>query len=120
MKKIKDLVKAFFAIRYMKYIVVLVIGVALIGFVGSNSLLGHFRYKLQISELKDEIEHYEGEYQRDQAQIHRLQSNPKAMEKVARERFFMKTADEDIFVLSDDEPDSPESEEIITQDETIE
>ena len=31
-----------------------------------------------------------------------LESNPKAIEKIARERYFMKADDEDIFVLSDD------------------
>lgn len=103
MKKIKEKIKAFVAIPYVKYIIVCVIGVALIGFVGSNSILGHFQNKVTISELKDEIEYYEGEYRRDQKQIHQLQSDTKAMEKVARERFFMKTADEDIFVLSDDQ-----------------
>lgn len=100
MKKIKDLAKAFWSIPYMKYLVVMVIGVVLIGFVGSNSVWAHFKNKMLISELKDEIEHYEGEYQRDQKEIHLLQSNPKAMERIARERYFMKYADEDIFVLN--------------------
>jgi cell division protein FtsB len=63
----------------------------------------HFKHKILISELKEEIEIYEGEYQRDQAQIHQLQSNPKAMERIARERYFMKNDGEDIFVLSEDE-----------------
>lgn len=115
MKKIKSILQTFWANPYLKYIVVLVVAVVMIGFVGSNSILGHFRYKLQISELKDEIDHYENEYKRDQARIHELQSNPKAMEKVAREQFFMKRSDEDIFVLSDDElitqPDNNSDEE---------
>lgn len=99
------------AIPYVKYVVVCVIGVVLIGFVGSNSIMGHFQNKRRISELKDEIDYYEGEYRRDQNQIHQLQSNTKAMEKVARERFFMKTADEDIFVLSDDQREFQEKNE---------
>lgn len=101
--KIKEKFKAFLAIPYVKYLIVCVIGIVLIGFVGSNSIMGHFRNKAKISELKEEIDYYEGEYRRDQNQIHQLQSNTKAMEKVARECFFMKTADEDIFVLSDDQ-----------------
>ena len=117
MKKIKDTIKAFLAIPFVKYGVVLVIGVVLIGFVGSNSIWGHFRNKMRISELKDEIEHYEGEYRRDQTQIHQLQSNTKAMEKVARERFFMKTDEEDIFVLSDDQREFQQKN---SKDETIE
>lgn len=111
MKKIKEKIKYFMGIPFVKYAVVCVIGVVLIGFVGSNSILGHFKNKLEISELKEEIEYYEGEYRRDQTQIHQLQSNTKAMEKVARERFFMKEADEDIFVLSDDQWEYQEKNE---------
>ena len=66
-------------------------------------------------ELKDEIEHYESEYQRDQNESHQLQSNPKAMERIARERYFMKYADEDIFVLNDEENISEQ-----TSDEKVE
>lgn len=111
MKKVKEKIKYILAIPYVKYIVVCLIGVVLIGFVGSNSILGHFQNKARISELKEEIDYYEGEYRRDQNQIHQLQSNSKAMEKVARERFFMKTADEDIFVLSDDQREYQENTE---------
>lgn len=117
MKKIKETVKAFLAIPFVKYGIVMVVGIVLIGFVGSNSILGHFQNKLRASELKDEIEHYEGEYRRDQEQIHQLQSNTKAMEKVARERFFMKTDEEDIFVLSDDQREYQEKN---SKDETVE
>ena len=106
MKKFKDLAKAFWSIPFMKYLVVLVIGVVLIGFVGSNSVWAHLQNKLHISELKDEIEHYESEYQRDQNEIHQLQSNPKAMERIARERYLMKYPDEEIFVLNDEETTS--------------
>lgn len=101
--------KAFMAIPFMKYAIVLVVSVLMIGFVGSNSVWAHFQYKLRISELKDEIEHFEGEYQRDQAQIHLLQSNPKAMERIACERYFMKRAEEDIFVLRDEANESEDS-----------
>lgn len=102
MKKFKEYVKAFWTIWYVKYVAVFLVSVVLIGFVGSNSVRAHFAYKMKAAELREEIEHFEGEYQRDQAQIHQLQSNPKAMERIARERYMMKHADEDIFVLSDE------------------
>ena len=60
------------------------------------------RNKQRINELEEEIEKYDADYKRDQAQIRELDRNPKAMEKIARERYFMKDDDEDIFVLSDD------------------
>ena len=56
-----------------------------------------------IGELEDEIAEYNAAFERDQARIRELNSNPKAMEKIARERYFMKADDEDIFVLSDDD-----------------
>ena len=48
---------------------------------------------------------FEADFNRDQAQIKELDRNPKAIEKIARERYFMKADDEDIFVLSDDDRD---------------
>ncbi len=109
MKKIKEKLLAFMAIPFVKYALVLVIGVVLIGFAGSNSIMGHFQNKAKIEELKVEIEHYEDIYRHDQNQIHQLQSSKKEMERVARERYFMKTADEDIFVLSDDQREYQEN-----------
>lgn len=102
---------------YGKYIVVVLIGVLVVGFLDDNSVWAHLRNKRQISELKQEIENYEGQYRRDQAKIHMLERNPKAIEKIARERYFMKTDDEDIFVLSDDKAiDQPN----LTGNETVE
>lgn len=86
----------------MKYAVVAVCGVLIVGFLDENSVLSHVRNKQRISELREEIEDYEARYQRDQSQIRQLDKDPKAMEKIARERYFMKSADEDIFILSDD------------------
>ena len=94
---------------YMKYLVVVVLGVLFVGFLDDNSLWAHMRNKQRIAELNEEIERYDKAYQRDQSQIRALQRSPKAIEKIARERYFMKADDEDIFVLSDDleEPKTP-------------
>ena len=65
-----------------KYTVVCLLGVLIVGFLDENSIWSHFKNKQRISDLN---------------------RNPKAMEKIARERYFMKADDEDIFVLSDDD-----------------
>jgi cell division protein FtsB len=97
----------------LKYIVVALIAVVLIGFVDENSVWNHMRNKQRISDLEDEIEQYNERFREDQEKIRTLDSNPKAIEKIARERYFMKADDEDVFVLSDDEkPD------LMTTDET--
>ncbi len=88
---------------YFKYVVVCIIGVLLVGFLDDNSLWSHFKNRQRIAELTDEKEKFEADFERDQAQIKELDRNPKAIEKIARERYFMKADDEDIFVLSDDD-----------------
>ena len=91
---------------YFKYAVVCVVGILLVGFLDDNSLWNHFKNLQHIEELSREKEKYNADFQRDQAQIKELNKNPKAMEKIARERYFMKADDEDIFILSDDERDA--------------
>ncbi len=91
--------------RY-KYLITIVVGVALVGFVDDNSLLRRFEYDLQISELQDEIKAYNLKNEAIVRRLRTVQRNPKAIEKIARERYFMKADDEDIFVLSTDrQPD---------------
>ena len=87
----------------LKYIVVAVLAVVLIGFVDENSVWRHLCNQQRISELTEEIQQYTDAYHRDQSQIHRLDRDPRLIRKIARERYFMKADDEDIFVLSDDE-----------------
>ncbi len=87
---------------FLKYAVVFIAGVAIVGFLDENSVWSHLKNLQRISELTEETEKYNAQYHRDQAQIRELDKNPKAMEKIARERYFMKADDEDIFVLSDD------------------
>ena len=86
-----------------KYTVVCLLGVLIVGFLDENSIWSHFKNKQRISDLEEEVAKYNADYERDQAQIRELNRNPKAMEKIARERYFMKADDEDIFVLSDDD-----------------
>ena len=91
---------------YFKYAVVCIVGILLVGFLDDNSLWNHFKNLQHIEELSREKEKYNADFQRDQAQIKELNKNPKAMEKIARERYYMKADDEDIFILSDDERDA--------------
>ncbi len=102
MKKAKQAFLMVWNLWYMKYALVCIIGVLVVGFLDENSVLAHMQHKQHINELKEEIAKYEAINESNQAQIRELQHNPKAMEKIARERYFMKADDEDIFVLSDD------------------
>ena len=103
MNVIKKIFSKLPRLHSVKYILALIVATVLIGFGGGNSLWAHFGYMSRIGELNNEIDQYDGQYRRDQAQIRELKANPKSMERIARELYYMKAADEDIFVLSDDQ-----------------
>ncbi|MBP5776412.1 MAG: septum formation initiator family protein [Prevotella sp.] len=88
---------------FLKYAVVCIAGVLIVGFLDENSVWSHLKNLQRISELNEETQKYNADFQRDQAKVRELDKNPKAIEKIARERYFMKSDDEDIFVLSDDQ-----------------
>lgn len=100
----------------LKYIVVIVAAVVLVGFVDENSLWNHFMNQRRIAVLEAEIAEQLASYERDKKQLQQIGTSVKAVEKIARERYFMKADDEDIFVLSDD-IDHTEQEEETTSDE---
>lgn len=117
MKKFLAKVAYVCGLPFVKYALISIVGITLVGFVGENSLMSHLRNKQYISKLNDEIEEYNKRYARDMHQLKELNRNPKAIERIARERYFMKHADEDIFVLRDN---SSENENNTDEYETAE
>ncbi len=87
--------------RY-KYLITIVIGIAVVGFIDENSYMKRIQYDLQISRMKDEIRKYNVQNEQSTKALDELRRNPKAIRKIARERYFMKADDEDIYVLSTD------------------
>ena len=90
-------------ISHYKYLVVIVLGVIIVGFIDENSFMRRMQLELKISDLRSDINKYNKQYQDDSRQLREIRRNPKTIEKIARERYFMKADDEDIYVLSDDE-----------------
>ncbi len=97
-------------IAHYKYLITIVVGVLITGVFDENSFRQLVKYELQISELEGEIEEYKAQYEADNKQLRELRRNPKAIEKIARERYFMKADDEEIFVLSTDIPTAEETD----------
>ena len=89
-------------LSHNKYWIVIFLGVLIVGFLDDNSFLQRMEQEFQIRDLKSQIQEYNDRYESDSRQLRELNRNPKAIEKIARERYFMKADDEDIFVLSDD------------------
>lgn len=98
-------------LAHYKYLIVIVVGVLVVGVIDDNSIRQHIRYQIQIAGLRSEIEKYNAQLERDNRMLKEMRKGPKVFGKIARERYFMKTDDEDIFVLSSDIPDKPAEEE---------
>ena len=108
-EKVKNYALIVWRSQALKYAVVFVVGVLIVGFLDENSLWSHMKNRQRIDELTEEKARYNAAFQRDQAQIRELNTNPKAMERIARERYFMKADDEDIYVLRENNTDSEET-----------
>ncbi|MBO4850439.1 MAG: septum formation initiator family protein [Prevotella sp.] len=85
-----------------KYVIVVVGGVLLITVLGENSMLQRYRYARQIADLEEEIERQDAIFMHDSIRLEEMERNPEEVRKIARERYFMKASDEDIFILSDE------------------
>ena len=88
-------------IRRYKYVITTGVFILIIGFLDENSLLRRFKYEREISQLKDEIEKYRVDYEENTNRLNELNSNPDAIEQVAREKYLMKKTNEDIYVFED-------------------
>ncbi len=90
-------------ISRFKYSIVLVVGFLVVGLIDENSFIKLFSYYYQIEDLKKEVKEYNDRYENDTKQLRAMKRDPKAIARIARERYFMKADNEDIFVLSDEE-----------------
>ena len=73
----------------------------IIGFLDENSLFRRLGYEREISQLKEEIEKYRADCEENTKRLNELNSNPDAIEQVAREKYLMKKPNEDIYVFED-------------------
>ena len=84
-----------------KYLITVVAFAVIIGFLDENSLFRRLAYEREISQLKEEIEKYRADYEENTKRLNELNSNPDAIEQVAREKYLMKKPNEAIYVFED-------------------
>lgn len=75
----------------------------MIGFVGEHSLVDRIAQKNKIAQLEREIDIQIEQFQSDKEKLNKLKNDPEAVKQVAHEMYYMKTADEDVFVIEDEE-----------------
>lgn len=83
-----------------RYLVAIILFSLIVGFLDPNSYYNLYKQKEEIKQLEEEIGSYRSQYEKDTRMLKQLDTNPNAMEKIARERYFMKKPNEDIYVFS--------------------
>lgn len=90
--------KKWFKILSNKYVLLLVLFVVWMFFFDSNSWLAHRELNQSIEELENNKEYYKNQIQKDTAIINSL-NDPQELEKFAREKYFMKRENEDVYII---------------------
>ena len=90
--------KKWFKLVTNTYVLVLTIFVIWMAFFDTNSLLIHNELQQEINKLEQQREFLQQEIDKDKQLLEELR-NPEAMEKYARENYYMKKDDEEIFLI---------------------
>jgi cell division protein FtsB len=61
----------------------------------------HFRHRGELKRLEESRAYYQGEIEKTRKELDQLRSDPRVLEKYAREKYRMKRDNEDLFVISD-------------------
>lgn len=88
-------------LRRHKYLITLVVGLLMVGVVDENSFRKFIGNELRINELNAEIDEYAQQFERDSVQLSALLYGSKGVERVARERYLMKRANEDVYIINE-------------------
>ena len=90
--------KKWFGLVTNMYVLVLTIFVVWMVFFDTNSLLIHLELKKQIKSLEKQREFLHEEIERDKKIIKKL-SDPEELEKFAREHYYLKKKNEEIYLI---------------------
>lgn len=82
-----------------KYLWTIIAFVAIVGFLDPNSFWRRYLLHEENEALRSSIRQYEERYNNDTRELHELERSPEAIERVARVDLYMKTADEDVYVI---------------------
>ena len=85
--------------RYTKYLITIALVVIIVVFVDENSLMNQQERSEEIERLQEEISILKAQYEEDTRKLNSL-SEYDHIVRMAREKYFMKRPDEDVFVVN--------------------
>lgn len=91
----------FFKIFKNKYVLSLIVFVVWISFFDRNDLFTQWDRKQELQKLETSTAFYEKEIANTKKDLMDLNNKPAILEKFAREKFYLKRPDEDLFLVND-------------------
>jgi cell division protein FtsB len=82
-----------------KYLIITVIFIVWVLFFAQYDVISLRRQKAELKEMRSKIEFLEKEVSRLQVEKNALKTDSNTVEKYAREKYFMKTDNEDVYML---------------------
>src|ERR1051325_4310368 len=87
-----------------KYVLSIIVFFVWMMFFDRNDFISQFSYRQDLKKLETDKEYYQKEIEQNKKDYQELMSDPKHLEKFARERYMMKKDNEDIFLIVYDQP----------------
>ena len=84
-----------------KYVITMLVFIVWLSFFDRNDFIIQHEYRTKLGELKKELNYYNLEIERSKRDYESLMTNPANLEKFAREKYFMKKDNEDIFIIEE-------------------
>ena len=90
---------AWLFVRKHRYFIAILIIVLIVGVVDEDSILNRQPRRAHIETMRREISDCKARYEEADSKIRDLQTNPETVEKIARERYYMKRPGEDVYIV---------------------
>ena len=98
MSRIKDFYNQYLS-RINAYWLVTIVFFALTFVMGDSSLYKRYTYDEKIRSLEKEIKHYQKEIEINSKKLNDLHTDKEGLERFAREEYFMKKPNEDVYII---------------------
>jgi cell division protein FtsB len=82
-----------------KFLIATVFFVVWMLFFDHNNIFLHLQYRTELNGLKKSKEYYKEQIGKTRKEVELFKTDPRWMEKVAREQYLMKRDNEDVFVI---------------------
>ena len=69
-------------------------------FIDQNNIMTAYTYNAELQKLEKEKEYFNDAIEKTSKELYDLTENPATLEKFAREKYFMKKDNEEIFIIS--------------------